>query len=235
MNSYTLHLVTDDPHAVVLLTADPLSLEKPNVHRREQKDVPADALWLIVPTPDYRAPSTIWGQIPERHNHQTMPIDPDTQESDDSDERKFVKERMTDERVDRIALWLYLGLFVPGFFGLYAKLIPHFSLPIMAFVVWFVVFVIALFAALLHLAFAAFRAWWWRRRDDQTRRDLAKPKLQSASAWVPCSETGRFSARRSGRNTAPARSKRAIKPQPILPEGARPLQRSTRFADCDGS
>ena len=169
VNSYTLHLEEGDPHAVVLLTADPLSVAD-NVHRREQKDVPADALWLIVPTPDYRAPSTIWGQIPERHNHQTMPIDPDTQESDDSDERKFVKERMTDERVGRTALWLYLGLFLPGFFGLYAKLIPHFSLPIMASVVWFVVFVIALFAALLHLAFAAFRAWWWRRRDDQTRR-----------------------------------------------------------------
>ena len=98
---------------MVLLTADPLSLEEPNVHRREQKDVPADALWLIVPAPDYRAPSTIWGQIPERHNHQTTPIDPKTQKSDDSDEQEFVKERMTDEWVGRIALWLYLGLFVP--------------------------------------------------------------------------------------------------------------------------
>ena len=170
VNSYTLHLVTDDPRAVVLLTADPLSVADTTVHPCKQKDVPADALWLIVPTPDYRAPSTIWGQIPERHNHQTMPIDPDTQESDDSDERKFVKERRTDERASRIALWLYLGLFVPVFFGLYAKLIPHFSLPIMAFVVWFVVFANALVAALLHLAFAAFRAWRWRRRDDQTRR-----------------------------------------------------------------
>ena len=169
VNSYTLHLEEGDPHAVVLLTADPLSVAD-NVHRREQKDVPADALWLIVPTPDYRAPSTIWGQIPERHNHQTMPIDPDTQESDDSDEQKYVKERRTDERVGRIALWLYLGLFVPGFFGLYAKLIPHFSLPIMAFVVWFVVIAIPLIAALSYLAVTAFRAWWWRRRDDQTCR-----------------------------------------------------------------
>ena len=170
VNSYTLHFEEGDPHAVVLLTADPLSLEEPNVDQHEQKDVPADALWLIVPTSNYRAPSTIWGQIPERHNHQTTPIDPDTQESDDSDEQKYVKDRRTDERVGRTALWLYLGLFLPVFFGLYAKLIPHFSLPIMAFVVWFVVFVIALFAALLHLAFAAVRARCWRRRDGQTRR-----------------------------------------------------------------
>ena len=169
VNSYTLRLVKGDPPAVVLLTADPLSLEEPNVHRLEQKDVPADALWLIVPTTDYRAPSTIWGQIPERHNQQTTPIDPDTQESDDSDERTFVKEHMTDERIGRIALWLYLGLFVPGVFWLSAKLIPHFSLPIMAFVVWFVVIINAVIAALLHLAFAAVRAWCWRRRDGQTR------------------------------------------------------------------
>ena len=107
--------------------------------------------------------------MPERHNHQTMPIDPDTQESDDSDEQKFVKERRTDQRAIRIALWLYLGLFVPGFFWLYATLIPHFSLPIMAFVVWFVVFANALVAALLYLAFAAFRARRWRHRDGQTR------------------------------------------------------------------
>ena len=170
VNSYTLHLEESDPHAVVLLTADPLSLEEPNVHRREQKDVPADALWLIVPAPDYRAPSTIWGQIPERHNHQTTPIDPITQKSDDSDEQEFVKERMTDEWVGRIALWLYLGLFVPVVFGLYVKLIPHLSLPIMAFVVWFVVIVNAVIASLLHLAFAAVRARCWRNRDGQTRR-----------------------------------------------------------------
>ena len=170
VNAYTLHLVKGDPHAVVLLTADPLSLEEPNVHRRKQKDVPADALWLIVPTSNYRAPSTIWGQMPERHNHQTMPIDPDTQESDDIDYEAIVKERRTDQRAIRIALWLYLGLCVPGFFWLYVTLIPHLSLPIMAFVVWFVVFANALVAALLYLAFAAFRAWRWRRRDDQTRR-----------------------------------------------------------------
>ena len=169
VNSYTLHLEEGNPHAVVMRTADPLSVAESTVRRREQKDVPADALWLIVPTSNYPAPSTFWGQMPERHNHQTMPIDPDTQESDDSDERKFVKERMTDERIGRIALWLYLGLFVPVFFGLYAKLIPHFSLPIMAFVVWFVVIVNAVIAALLHLAFAAVRARCWRSRDSQTR------------------------------------------------------------------
>ena len=170
VNSYTLHLEEGYPRAVVLLTADPLSLAEPNLHRLEQRDVPADALWLIVPTSNYPAPSTFWGQMPERHNHQTMPIDPMTQESDDSDEQEYVKDRMTDERLIRLALWLCLGLFVPGYFGLYAKLIPHFSLPKMAFVVWFVVFVIALFAALLNLAFAAVRARCWRRRDGQTRR-----------------------------------------------------------------
>ena len=40
VNSNTLHLEEGDPHAVVLRTADPLSLEKPNVHRRNRKTFP---------------------------------------------------------------------------------------------------------------------------------------------------------------------------------------------------
>ena len=103
-----------------------------------------------------------------------MPCDPKTQESDDIGDEDFVEERMTDERITRLALWLYLGLFVPGFFWLYAwlyaKLIPQFSLPNTVFVVWFVVYLIALIAAVARLTGAAIRAWWWRRRDSQTRR-----------------------------------------------------------------
>ena len=169
VNSYTLHLVEGDPHAVVLLTADPLSLEEPNVHRHAQKDVPADALWLIVPTSNYRAPSTFWGQMPERHNNKTMPIDSIPQESDDIDNEDCVKERMTDERYTRIAFWIYLGLIL-GFFWLYEKLFPQVSEPISVFSVSWRVYVIALFAALLQLAVAAIRARCWRRRDGQTRR-----------------------------------------------------------------
>ena len=169
VNSYTLHLVEGDPHAVVLLTADPLSLEEPNVRQREQKDVPADALWLIVPTPDYRAPSTIWGQIPERHNHQTTPIDPITQKSDDSDEQEFVKERMTDELVGRISFWIsFVPILVFSWF--YEKLFPQVNELISLFSVWLLVYVIALFSALLHLVFAAVRARCWCRRDSQKPR-----------------------------------------------------------------
>ena len=169
VNAYTLHLEEGDPHAVVIRTADPLSVAESTVRRREQKDVPADALWLIVPRSDYRAPSTIWGQIPERHNNKTMPLDPITQESDDSDNEEFVKDRMTEERYFRIALWLYLGLIVPGVFWLYAKLIPQFSLPNTVFLVWFVVYVIAVITVVAQLTVAAIRARCWRRRDDQTR------------------------------------------------------------------
>ena len=43
-----------------------------------------------------QVPSTIgksWGQMPECHNNQTMPTDPITEESDDTDIRQYVKKR----------------------------------------------------------------------------------------------------------------------------------------------
>ena len=82
VNSNTLQREEGDPQAVVLRTADLLSVAD-NVYPCEQKNVPADALWLIVPTSNYRAPSTCWGEMPERHNKQTTLRDSITQESDD--------------------------------------------------------------------------------------------------------------------------------------------------------
>ena len=114
VNSYTLHLEEGDSRAVVIRTADPLSVEGPTVHQRKQKDVPADAIWLIVPTSNYRAPSTCWGKMPERHNNQTMPIDPITEDSDDTDIREYVKKRKANLRTVRFGMWIYFGLFVPG-------------------------------------------------------------------------------------------------------------------------
>ena len=110
VNSNTLQREEGDPHAVVIRTADPLSVEGPTVRRRRQKDVPADALWLIVPTSNYRAPSKSWGQMPECHNNQTMPTYPMTEESDDTEIREDVKKRKAELRALRFGMWIHFGL-----------------------------------------------------------------------------------------------------------------------------
>ena len=168
VDSNTLQREESDPHAVVIRTADPLSVEGPTVDRCQQKEVPADALWLIVPASDYRAPSKSWGQMPECHNNQTVPTDPITQESDDTDIREYVKKGKADLRIARFVMWIYFGVFVPGPFGLFAILTPQFSLPEIAFVVWFAVYFTALFAAVARLIVAAIKACCWRCRDGQT-------------------------------------------------------------------
>ena len=168
VNSNTLQREEGDPHAAVIRTADPLSVEGPTVRRRRQKDVPADALWLIVPTSNYRAPSKSWGQMPECHNNQTMPTYPMTEESDDTEIREDVKKRKAELRALRFGMWIHFGLFVPGFFWLHTKLFPHFSFPDWAFVVWFVIYVTALIATVARLIVAAIKACCWRCRDGQT-------------------------------------------------------------------
>ena len=172
VNSKTLHLEKGDPPVVVLRTADPLSVAD-NVYTCEQENVPADALWLIVPTTNYRAPSTIWGQMPERHNKQAMPLDPTKQESDDNGHEDFVKQRMTERR--QIQFWMWIAL-APGMWAYlwaymwcFGYVFPQVSAPISVTDLWLVVYVIPLIAALSYLAVTAFRARRWRRRDDQTR------------------------------------------------------------------
>ena len=168
VNSYTLQLEEGDPHAVVIRTADPLSVEGPTVDRCQQKEVPADALWLIVPASNYRAPSKTWRQMPECHNNQTIPTDPITEDSDDTDIREYVKKRKANLRIVRFGMWVYFGVFVPIFFGLFTILTPQFSLREMEFVVWFAVYFIAGIAAAARLIVAAIKACCWRCRDGQT-------------------------------------------------------------------
>ena len=167
VNSYTLQL-EEGGHAVAIRTADPLSVEEPTVHRCEQKDVPADALWLIVPKSNYRTPSTFWGQMPERHNKQAMPSDSTTQESDDIGDEDFVKKRMTFVWRTRLALWLFMGLMMWPIAWSTLNLIPQVSGPTPVLVFWGLAYVIPLIAALFYQAGVFCRAWCWRRRDGQT-------------------------------------------------------------------
>ena len=170
VDSNTLQREEGDPHAAVIRTADPLSVEGPTVHQRKQKEVPADALWLIVPESKYLAPSKSWGQMPECHNNQTMPTDPITEKSDDTDIRQYVKKRKASLWIARFVMWFYFGVFVPGSFGLYTKLTSQFSLPEIAFVVWYAVYFTALTATVARLIVTAIKACCWRCRDGQTRR-----------------------------------------------------------------
>ena len=176
VNSKTLHLEKGDPPVVVLRTADPLSVAD-NVYTCEQENVPADALWLIVPTTNYRAPSTIWGQIPERHNNQTTLGGPETQESDDVGDEDFVKQHMTERRQIQFLMWFafapvtfaYIWAYLWAYMWCFGYVFPQVSAPISVTDLWLVVYVIPLIAALSYLAVTAFRAGRWRRRDDQTR------------------------------------------------------------------
>ena len=172
VNAYSLQLLGEgDSRAVAMRTADPLSLEQAPVHQRKQKDVPADAVWLIVPTSNYRAPSDSWGKLPERHNEQTMRIDPMPEESNDADAAgEYVKKRMANLRTIRPATWAYFGLFVPGLVWGYVTLVLPFRFPTIVLVVWYTAYAVALLADVARLVWTSVKALCWRRRDGQTRR-----------------------------------------------------------------
>ena len=170
VNSNTLQREKGDPHAVVLRTADPLSVAD-NVYTCEQKNVPGDALWLIVPTSNYRAPSTYWGEMPERHNKQTTLNDSITQESDDVGDEDFVKQRMTERR--KIQFWMWIALapvmwaYIWAYMWCLGYLFPQVNAPTSVTIFWYMFYVIPLIASLSYLAVTAVRAWRWRHRDDQ--------------------------------------------------------------------
>ena len=62
VNANTLRLRQDSLGCAVLRGADPWAKDGPLVYRSRQKDVPDDAVWLMVPTDDYRVPSPSWGE-----------------------------------------------------------------------------------------------------------------------------------------------------------------------------
>ena len=67
VNSYTLHLPKDRIGWGAVHSADPIVCNGPTVYRSRHKDVPDDAMWLIVPDPDPDPPLSVWGLGPNRY------------------------------------------------------------------------------------------------------------------------------------------------------------------------
>ena len=67
VNPYTLSLPKDRIGWCGVHSADPIVCNGPTVYRSKHKDVPDDAMWLIVPDPDHSPPLSVWGQQPHRY------------------------------------------------------------------------------------------------------------------------------------------------------------------------
>ena len=92
VNADTLRLPKHAQGCAVVRVADPSASDGSIANRRRQKDVPDDAVWLIVAESDYRQPSPNWGRSPEQHAHQqTVPVRSGPQDCSDVDNDDYVR------------------------------------------------------------------------------------------------------------------------------------------------
>ena len=68
VNGYTINLPKDTTRCSAVCSADPLLYNDKTVFRSRQKDVPEDAIWLIVPDQRHAQPSSAWGLLPEHYD-----------------------------------------------------------------------------------------------------------------------------------------------------------------------
>ena len=121
----TLYLPKQSRGWVAVRGADPSSVDAPVVHRRQHKDVPDGAVWLIVPTSAYCPPAAAWGQAAERLNQQTRAtIEAAPQDCRDLDDEDYVRHWVKWNRKVTLAIWAVLG---PGTFVM-AVLAPSLAL-----------------------------------------------------------------------------------------------------------
>lgn len=178
VNAETLRLPQDELGWAVLRGADPWANDGPSVYRSRQKDVPEDAVWLIVPTCDYRLPSPSWGEEPEHHGQQLqVPLEPVEQDCDDASIEDYLGGWIRYYRKLTVLAWTALG---PGLWIAVWLL----SLPTtlfgdedaaegiaMALAVYAVVWFIAVVVALGRLGYVSAQAKCWRKRENQELND----------------------------------------------------------------
>ena len=110
----TLYLPKQSRGWVAVRGADPSSVDAPVVHRRQHKDVPDGAVWLVVPTSAYCPPAAAWGQAAERLDQQTRAtIEAAPQDCRDLGNEDYVRHCVKWNRKVTLAIWAVLG---PGTF-----------------------------------------------------------------------------------------------------------------------
>ena len=110
VNADTLQLPADDPGHAVLRSAEPSQSDGPLAYRSRQQDVPEDAVWLVVPTSNYRSPSVWWGKMCESHHQQTnVAVGAVPQGCDDIDNEDYVRRWVRSYRMATVGLWVMLG------------------------------------------------------------------------------------------------------------------------------
>ena len=179
VNADTMSLPKGSPGHAVLRSAQPSPTEGPPVYRSRRKDVSEDAVWLTVPTSTYRNPAPSWGESTESHGQQTsVAVGSVPRDCGDVDNESYVRRWVRSYRWATIWLWAMLG---PGTW----LMLWLISLPppptehdyaqtddiATVLAVHGVVYVIIAIAALAKLAIESTRAFCWRRRENQTRRN----------------------------------------------------------------
>ena len=78
--------------------------------RRQHKDVPDGAVWLIVPTSAYCPPAAAWGEAAERLDQQTRAtIEAAPQDCRGIDNEDYVRDWVKRNRSMTLAIWAVLG------------------------------------------------------------------------------------------------------------------------------
>ena len=179
VNADTLRLPKHAQGCAVVRVADPSASDGSIANRRRQKDVPDDAVWLIVAESDYRQPSPNWGRSPKQHAHQqTVPVRSGPQDCSDVDNDDYVRTWVASYRKVTALLWAVIGpgaLLLGWAFLLLARLTQVSEILTEATVVfwswYFVACFLAAVSASAELAAETIRARCWRRRENQARHD----------------------------------------------------------------
>ena len=178
VNAGTLRLPQDELGWAVLRGADPWANDGPLVYRSRQKDVPDDAVWLMVPTCNYRLPAPSWGEEPEHHGQQPqVPLEPVRRDCDDANVEDYLGRWVRYYRKLTMAAWTALGLGVPlvvWLLSMPTRLAgdqaetDEIAMILAAYVLFFVM---TAAVALGRLAYESTRAWCWRKRENQELND----------------------------------------------------------------
>ena len=110
VNTDSLNLPKHVRGHAVLRVADPASQGGPVVYRSRQKDVPDDAVWLMVPASNYCQPAEEWGDVPERlAQHTPVAVEPAAPDCEGVDNDDYVRKWTATYRKSTVVLWALLG------------------------------------------------------------------------------------------------------------------------------
>ena len=175
VNAETLNLPDRVRGHAVLRVTDPGAQGGPVVYRRRQKDVPDDAVWLMVPASNYCQPAEEWGDVPERlGQHTRVAVEPAAPDCEGVDDDDYVRKWAATYRKVTVALWALLGpgvLIIALLFILLAHAIGQGETPQQIALAFWAVYLLlygcAVASASASLTVQAATARTWRCREGQ--------------------------------------------------------------------